>query len=172
MSKDKESDKAAPGPPQTNEEGGPTPDTPKKLHAIGRQVPGAGGIKIGDLVSVKSKPGTPPSDVVYRVRDVSHDRGRLFASVENYPDPSAGVFGSFHIEELEAPHNHPTDKEGPGGHPAPTAEEEKRYEAAVAHRKKVDEDAAKAIEAENKRLADEQARQRGELRASRRGHHE
>ena len=136
----------------------------------------ADGITIGSLVRVRARPATSteparlPSDVVYRVKDVSHDKGRLFASVENFPDPSAGVFGSYHLEDLEAA---PAAElpEGPGGHPAPTEEQRKAAEAALAQRRKVDEDAARAVEAENKRAADLAAAQRAELKKTR-GHHE
>lgn len=160
------------GPAATQNVGGPTPDTTKKLKEMGRRVPDAGGVKIGDLVNVKTRPGTAPSDAVYRVRDVSHDKGRLFASVENYPDTSAGVFGSFHIDDLEPDRTGAADRDGPGGHPPPTEDQRKAAEAATEQRRRVDEDAAKALDAEQKRAEQERDRQRGDLKHARRGHHE
>lgn len=138
-----------------------------KAHEAARRTP-AGDIKVGDLVRRKAQPGEPPADTLYQVKDVSHDKGRLFASVAMYPDPSAGTIGSFHIEELELAKDAKEVKAGPGGHPPPTEAEEK---AAAAHRAEVDRKAELAAKAEADRLAAERkAQHEAEQRKSRKVH--
>lgn len=112
-------------------------------------------IKIGDVVCLAARPGQPPSDALYKVRDLSHDKGRLFACVEAFPDTTGqGHLGSFFLEDLQlAPAEAVAAiaaEEGPGGHPPPTEAERKKW---AAHREELDKKAAAAAKAEEKAAA-------------------